>query len=66
MSSHRSITDTDDLVFDGQEMTISTWAYINSTDANSCLVSKPWNGGGKYNYTLCHDGTDITFGMIGA
>ena len=38
---------------DVEEMTIALWFFVDSgeTDGGS-LVSKPWNGGGEYNYKI--------------
>jgi hypothetical protein len=41
------------LEYIGGGMTLSTWVYVNPTETSGAfLISKPWNGGGEYNYFL--------------
>ena len=63
-----SINDRSDLKYQGGDFSISIWIKPSSTETSGALVvSKPWNGGGQYNYTLSYNtnGT-ITVGLVGA
>jgi hypothetical protein len=45
-------------------MTIELW--VKSSDVNGYFISKPWNGGGEYNYTLKHNALNYRVGTAGA
>jgi len=44
------------LKYQGGDMTISLWIKADATDDGGNLVSKPWNGGGEYNYRITSSG----------
>lgn len=50
-----------DLTYTGGNLTLSTWAYIDSGETSGSLISKPWNWNGRYNYRLYVEGTRVGF-----
>ena len=44
-------------------MSIELW--IKSSDTNGYYISKPWNGGGEYNYTVTHNAFNCRVGSSG-
>lgn len=48
---------SDPVEYKGNDFTYSAWINRKSTDTNaSNLLSKPWNGGGQYNYKIFFSG----------
>lgn len=44
---------SDPFEYTGGDLTLSTWFKPNSSDSDTGrIISKPWNGGGEYNYNL--------------
>lgn len=57
------------LRYTGGNMSISMWINPDPTDDGGFLISKPWNGGGQYNYTLTISGganPTLNFSLSGA
>ncbi len=47
------VPDCPELKYQGGELTLSAWVYVDGTEADGgWLISKPWNGNGEYNYEL--------------
>lgn len=44
-------------------MSIELW--VKSSDTNGYYISKPWNGGGEYNYTVTHNSFNCRVGVAG-
>ena len=71
LNSYVEVPDDDNftLRYTGSGMTLSVWAYVNSTETDGgYFISKPWNGStGEYNYTLSiNDQRQVVFGLQGA
>lgn len=47
---------TASLRYAGGDMTLSVWVKPDATDNGGYIISKPWNGGGGYNYYLTNTG----------
>jgi len=55
LNSYVSVPSTSSLEYSGGDFTVSVWE--NETEADQAnVVSKPWNGGGQYNYRIFCDG----------
>jgi hypothetical protein len=53
LNSYAEAPSTPALKYSGRELTLSTWVYINPGETTGgYLLSKPFNGGGEYNYYL--------------
>jgi hypothetical protein len=46
------VQDNTDLKYTGGDITITLWVNIDPTETTGRIISKPWNGGGEYNYRL--------------
>jgi len=56
-NDHIGVPSKPELKYTGKDMTISVW--INPSDlevTGGDIISKPWNGGGQYNYRLIYTG----------
>ncbi len=52
------------LKYTGGDMTLSMWVKPDATDDGGYILSKPWNGGGQYNYTIdSAGGSNPTIGV---
>jgi hypothetical protein len=51
-NSHGRVASHEMLKFRGQDFTYCAWVNPNSTSDDARIISKPWNGGGNYNYGL--------------
>ncbi len=54
LNDNIAVLDNPALKYNGgtNELTLSTWVYVDSTEGNGWIISKPWNGVGHYNYQL--------------
>ena len=47
------VDSSEDIKYKGGNFTIALWVYVSeSENTNGYFISKPWNGGGEYNYRL--------------
>lgn len=60
-NSYVDIYPTDDTDIDGDtDMSFSIWAKVAPGDYGY-IISKPWNGGGVYNYFIQNSNGGLTF-----
>lgn len=53
--------------FRGEDFSISVWYKRSSSDNESYLISKPWNGSGGYNYQIAFDSANrLIVSLLGA
>jgi hypothetical protein len=52
LNDHIGVTDTSSLKYTGGNMSFSTWLYIDPSEGEGRIISKPWNGSGQYNYGI--------------
>jgi hypothetical protein len=64
LDDYVKVNDVQALKYEGGELTLSTWVYINPTEnSGGYLISKPW-GSGYYNYTLTlTSSNNVSFGL---
>ncbi len=67
-NSYVSVSDTSTLEYVGGNMTLAAWINVNSTETTGgWIFSKPWNGGGQYNYTVTlNSNNTLSFGIVGS
>lgn len=53
-----------DLKYAGGNLTLSAWVYLNAGETGGRVISKPWNGSGRYNYRLEFTGTNTAFALV--
>jgi large repetitive protein len=68
VNDYLSINDRQELKYQGGDLTLSIWIKPSATETSgSLLFSKPWNGGGQYNYRLAYNSNGtISVDLVGA
>lgn len=62
------VASTASLKYQGADMTLAMWVKPSASDSDGgFLFSKPWNGGGQYNYYFKYEAANtLTFQLMGA
>lgn len=58
------VADVPDLKYTGGNMTLSSWVYLDAGETSGRVISKPWNGSGRYNYRIEFSGTNTVVRFI--
>jgi len=54
INSYISIPDSSSLKYRGGNLTMAVWVKTDPTETDgACILSKPWNSSGEYNYRIC-------------
>jgi hypothetical protein len=60
------VHDASNLKYTGQGMTWSIWIKVNASEnSGGSIISKPWNGGGDYNYSIALWSSRTFFFQVG-
>lgn len=55
-NSYLDVPSTTALKYTGGNFSVSLWTYINSSESTGGqIISRPWNGGGEYNYRVVYN-----------
>ena len=65
LNSYVQVSSSSSLKYTGGGLTMALWMKPDSAGASGCLICKPWNASGEYNYTLTYDGS-IAIGLRGS
>lgn len=49
----------------GQEFSVFLWVNLSSDDSDGSIISKPWNGGGQYNYRIYNGTNNVGVYLLG-
>ena len=56
LNDYVNVSSNTAIKYTGGDFTVSLWFNPDPTDNSSNIISKPWNGGGQYNYRLTSSG----------